>query len=212
PDGKLLATGGPVPDAKVGTNWSVSLWDTATGRQITILRGHNHKIHSAAFTPDGRTLVTACYRNRVCRWDVASGELRKSFDLPLPEGRTACLSPDGSTLALASPFGQAEPGDTDSLWDTETGRQRCTVPSRRSQSDYGLAFSPDGKVLATDWTEAGSDQVTIVLWDVETAKEVTKFKAPTLTAFVLTFAPDGKTLLSSGPEPMVRLWDTATGK
>src|SRR5262249_41481207 len=79
PDGKLLATGGPVPDAKVGTNWSVSLWDTATGRQITILRGHNHKIHSAAFTPDGRTLVTACYRDRVCRWDVASGELRKSF-------------------------------------------------------------------------------------------------------------------------------------
>jgi RNA polymerase sigma factor (sigma-70 family) len=212
PDGKLLATGGPLSDAKVGTNWSVSLWDTATGRQITILSGHNHKIHSAAFTPDGRTLVTACYRNRVCRWDVARGELRKSFDLSLPEGRTACLSPDGSTLALVSPFGQAKPGDTDSLWDTETGRQRCAVPSRRTASDYGLAFSPDGKVLATDWTEAGSDQVTIVLWDVETAKELTKFKTPTRAAFVLTFAPDGKTLLSSGSEPMVRLWDTATGK
>jgi RNA polymerase sigma factor (sigma-70 family) len=211
-DGKLLATTGPSSGAKVGGNFSVSLWDTATGRQISILRGHNHVIHSAAFTPDGRTLVTACYRNRVCRWDVGRGELRKSFDLPLPEGRTACLSPDGSTLAIASPFGPAKPGDTDSLWDTETGRQRCTLPSRRSQDDYGLAFSPDGKILATDSTEAGTDQKTILFWDVGTAKRISRFTAPTRAVFVLTFAPDGKTLLSSGPEPQVRLWDTATGK
>jgi WD40 repeat protein len=207
PDGKLLATTNP-NNSRV----SVSLWDTATGRQISVLRGHGHVIHSAAFTPDGRTLVTACYRNRVCRWDVARGELRKSFDLPLSEGREACLSPDGSTLAIASPFGQAKPGDTDSLWDTETGRQRCTLPSRRSQADYGLAFSPDGKILATDSTEPGTDQATISLWDVETAKQVTRFKAPSRAAFVLRFAPDGKTLLSSGPEPQIRLWDTATGK
>jgi RNA polymerase sigma factor (sigma-70 family) len=212
PDGKLLATGGPCSPAKDGTNWSVSLWDTATGRQIANLRGHNHKIHSAAFTPDGRTLVTACYRNRICRWDVARGELRKSIDLPLPEGREARLSPDGSTLAIASPLRQAKSPDTDSLWDTETGRQRCTLPSRRSQDDYGLAFSPDGGILATDSTEAGTDQKTIFFWDVGTAKRISRFKVSSRAAFVLTFAPDGKTLLSSGPEPQVRLWDTATGK
>jgi RNA polymerase sigma factor (sigma-70 family) len=212
PDGKLLATGGPLSEAKVSTNWSVSLWDTATGRQITNLRGHNYKIHSAAFTPDGRTLVTACYRNRVCRWDVARGELRKSFDLPLPEGRESHLSPDGSTLAVASPLQAAQSDDADSLWDTETGRQRCTLPSRRSRDDYGLAFSPDGKILATNSTEAGTDQKTIFLWDVATAERVSQFKVPARAAFVLRFAPDGKTLLSSGKEPMVRLWNTATGK
>src|SRR5262249_11395894 len=61
-------------------------------------------------------------------------------------------------------------------------------------------------------TEAGADQVTVSLWDVATAKRITRFKVPTRAAFALTFAPDGKTLLGSGPEPQVRLWDTATGK
>src|SRR5262249_13619437 len=61
-------------------------------------------------------------------------------------------------------------------------------------------------------TEAGADQVTVSLWDVATAKRITRFKVPSRAAFALTFAPDGKTLLGSGPEPQVRLWDTATGK
>src|SRR6185312_4816078 len=109
--------------AKAGGTYSVSLWDTATGRQISVLPGHGTLIHSAAFTPDGRTLVTACYGNRVCRWDVARGELRKSFDLPLRLGRESHLSPDGSTLAVASPLHAApQSDDADSLWDTETGK------------------------------------------------------------------------------------------
>src|SRR5262249_14482268 len=129
PDGKLLATSGPSADAKGGRNWSVSLWDPATGRQTSVLRGHDHLIHSASFTPDGRTLVTACYHNRICRWDVARGELRKSIDLSLPEGRVACLSPDGATLAIAPPLLDLKPGDGETLWDTETGRQRCILPT-----------------------------------------------------------------------------------
>jgi WD40 repeat protein len=209
----LLATNGPAPEAKGGNNYSVSLWDTATGRQSSVLRGQQTLIHSAAFTPDGRTLVTACYRNRICRWDVARGEMRKSFDLALREGREGRLSPDGSTLVVASPRTAAlQSDDVDSLWDTETGRLRCTLPSRRGEHDYGLAFSPDGKILATNSTEAGTDQKTIFLWDVRTAKRVSQFKVPARVAFVLTFAPDGKTLLSSGEESLVRLWDTATGK
>lgn len=214
PDGKLLATTGPASGPKKGDggNYSVSLWDTATGRQVSVFRGHGHVIHSAAFTPDGRTLVTACYGNRVYRWDVARGELRKSFELPPPDGRTACLSPDGGTLAIATPWRAPRPGDTDSVWDTETGRQRCAFPSGRGIRDYGLAFSPDGKVLATNSTEAGSDRATVSLWDVATAERITRFSVPARSAFLLTFAPDGKTLLSSGPEPQVRLWDTATGQ
>jgi RNA polymerase sigma factor (sigma-70 family) len=212
PDGRLLATSGPSSGARGGGRFEVSLWDTTTGRQVAVLSGHAHVVHSAAFTPDGQTLVTACYRNRVCRWDVVRGELRKSFDLPLREGRTACLSPDGSTLAIAPPWPAPHPGDTDSLWDTETGERRGTLASERGPSDYGLAFSPDGKTLATASTEAGGGRVAISLWKVETAERITRFQVPARAAFVLTFAPDGKTLLSSGPEPRVRLWDTATGE
>src|SRR5579883_1533870 len=192
---------------------SVRLWDTKTGKPVSVLRGPGSSfVHSAVFTADGRTLVTACYGNRVCRWDVARRELRKSFDLPLPEGRVACLSPDGATLAVAPPRLDSKPGEGDTLWDTETGRQRCTLPSGRSKHDNGLAFSPDGKILATESTEAETDGVTISLWDVGTVQRTKRFKVPSRAAWHLMFAPDGKTLLTSSPEPLVRLWDTATGK
>src|SRR5262249_22032082 len=41
---------------------------------------------------------------------------------------------------------------------------------------------------------------------------ISRFKVPTRVAWGFSFAPDGKTLLSCSPEPLVRLWDTATGK
>jgi WD40 repeat protein len=212
PDGKLLATSGPSAGPKRGGAFSVALWDTATGRRGAVLAGHRHVVHGAAFSPDGRTLVTACYANRVCRWDVGTGKLLKSFDLGVPEGRTACLSPDGRTLAVACPWPAPGREAGDSLWDTETGRRRCVLPSGRGPNNYGLAFSPDGRTLATDSTETGSDRTTISLWDVKTGKRGRRFQVPARSAFVLTFAPDGRALLSSGPEPRVRLWDTTTGK
>jgi WD40 repeat protein len=54
--------------------------------------------------------------------------------------------------------------------------------------------------------------VTVSLWNVTTAERITRFSVPAGAAFLLTFAPDGKTLLGSGPEPQVRLWDTVTGQ
>jgi WD40 repeat protein len=210
PDGKLLATSGP--SAKAGGSYSVSLWSLATGRQVSVLWGHRRPVYSAAFTPDGRTLVSASLDNRICHYEVGTGNLQKSFDLPLPEGRTACLSPDGRTLAVASPW-PAQPGADDTLWSTETGKRFASIPSRReTESCYGLAFSPDGKVLATDAIEAGTDRATISLWKVADGKRITSFPIPARAAFVLNFAPDGRTLLSSGPEPQVRLWNTSTGK
>jgi RNA polymerase sigma factor (sigma-70 family) len=210
PDSKLLATSGPPGPFKQGGTCAVSLWDTATARQVAVLAGHERVVHSAVFTPDGRTLVSACWGNRICRWDVAAGTLQKSFDLPLAEGRTACLSRDGRTLAVAAPW--PAPAGADTIWDTDSAKKLATVPSKRSGTNYGLAFSPDGKVLATDSTTPGDDKATITLWKVAGGQRIKSFTIPARADFVLQFAANGRTLLSSGPEPRVRLWDTTTGQ
>jgi RNA polymerase sigma factor (sigma-70 family) len=199
PDGKRFVT-------SAGKGGAVRLWDTADWRPVALLRGHPDFVHSAAFTPDG-TLVTVGWANHVCRWDLATGKLKASLRLPLPEGRQACLAPDGRTLAIT-------PRDNGpvSLWDTETGKKRCALQGEGTAANWGLTFSPDGRTLATDWSEPGSERATISLWDAATGKRLRRIDAPARSVFVLQFAPDGRTLLSSGPEPLVRLWDTKTGE
>lgn len=69
-----------------------------------------------------------------------------------------------------------------------------------------VAFSPDGKTLAT-----GGDDVRV--WDVSTRRQVggtvTRHEG---TVQTLRFSPDGKTLLTAGKGPFAELWDIETGK
>ena len=71
-----------------------------------------------------------------------------------------------------------------------------------------LAFSPDGKVLAS----AGVDGW-ICLWDVATGKRLQRFEGhDEKPVYGLSYAPDGKLLASAGADYLVRLWDPATAK
>ena len=72
---------------------------------------------------------------------------------------------------------------------------------------YGLAFSADGKTLAS----AGADE-TVKLWDVAKGEVRLTFGRHGAPVYCAAFSPDGKTVASSGGDRKVRLWDAATGK
>jgi hypothetical protein len=73
---------------------------------------------------------------------------------------------------------------------------------------HDLAFSPDGKVLASC-----SYDRTIKLWDVSTAKgkELHVLKDHSDAVHSLAFSPDGKLLASAAADRAVKVWDVATG-
>src|SRR5947209_15567345 len=62
------------------------------------LRSDGSGLPAVAFTPDGRSLVTAEAGAGLRVWDVASGQLRRHLDVPAGTGRLA-LSPDGRRAA-----------------------------------------------------------------------------------------------------------------
>jgi WD40 repeat protein len=93
----------------------------------------------------------------------------------------------------------------------ETGMGFCSTSVRALEPEGGLvhslAFSPDGKLLATG-TEDGS----IKLWDVKSAGVVRALKSQSGPVLALCFSSDGKYLASGGAEGTVKVWELPAGK
>ena len=79
------------------------------------------------------------------------------------------------------------------IWDVE---KRAEVRTINGHTDciYAVAFSPDGKSIATS-----SYDKLIKLWDVATGKEIRTLKDHIDAVYALAFTPDGKRLVSARP-------------
>jgi WD40 repeat protein len=151
-------------------------------------------------------------------WDVKSGQPVST--LPPDAGGTLAYSPDGLTLATGSSAvndnGKSRERHEVRLWDARS-RQAKAVLSGHANAITSLAFSPDGRSLASS-----SYDREVRLWDLETGQARLTLRAGSLDWTVihsLAFSPDGLTLVcgsgnnSNYYKPgMVQLWDTKTGQ
>jgi WD40 repeat protein len=172
----LPVYGGPGPSFRTDVRMlaaanfqEIDLWDVATGKERATLSEHRGQVAFLGFSPDGKTLIGASYRNydRHFRyigdlklWDVATHKERIAFKGPLGYVQKAVLSPDSRTLAvLDSP----EPhGDPDlRLLDVAAGQER-TIPRVPAHSFLSAAFTADGRLFVT----GTPDDKTIKLWEV----------------------------------------------
>src|SRR5262245_27640993 len=77
---------------------------------------------------------------------------------------------------------------------------------------YSVAFSPDGKTLASGggYFSADLKPGEVFLWDVETGKLLSSLKGHTGGVWSVAFSPDGKVLASGSADKAVKLWGVAT--
>lgn len=154
PDSKTLAA---IRDG------NIDLIATGTAKITKTLTGVGARC--VAFSPDGKTLASGNVDIKF--WDVATGKEQASYK-GVGASRLV-FSPDGKKLAVAN--------GGFVLWDIEAGKEKFSVRLLRdAHKDVPndavtriVAFSPDGKTIATVCNGEGSGKAVVVLWDVPPA-------------------------------------------
>jgi WD40 repeat protein/serine/threonine protein kinase/tetratricopeptide (TPR) repeat protein len=129
------------------TRCAARLWDVATGQQIAAMP-HDDGVLVAAFSPDGRWIVTGSEDHTARVWDAVTGEPRTPpLRHPASHVWSASFSPNGHLVLTACRDGTVR------VWDAATGEAITPLwrvrGHRHGHSDVHAAFSPDSQRVTT---------------------------------------------------------------
>lgn len=198
---------------------TIKVWNATTGAVLRDIRTAN-RVWRLALSPDGQRLASASNNkwtairepgpNELQIWDVATWELLKSIPLaPRLSVNGMAFSADGQRIAFAS--GDIVSGEHSevSVLDATTGTTVLTLPHPTGANC--LAYSPDGRFLASGSGTFRSDEGKIHLWDAKSGRLIRTLEGHTGTLSNLAFSPDSRRLASSSADKKVKIWDVASG-
>ena len=192
-DGKTLVSG--------SSDCTLRLWNAETQDQQLIRLKHPWDAFYFAFSEDGKTVAIGSTGGRTRLWRRDTEDFIATFQASHRRLINQIgFSPDDKILVCGSFDGKIE------LWDM-LNHQRIATFNEYTSEIMALAFSPDGKTLAT----GARQEPMIVLWDINNigSKTVLPVEGDFGTE-ALAFSPDGKTLVSGHRYGRIYASDVAT--
>ncbi len=182
-----------------GMDQTARAYDLRTGQRVAdaleASTGHEQRVTSGAFSPDGRLFATGDAGGGLLLCDGATGSVARRLQGHGREVTALAWSPDSARFASASA------DDTLRVWSASTGELEFVL--RGHQDDVlDVAWSPDGKRIAS----GGADH-TVILWGVEGGVLERSLHGHEEAVNAVDFHPQGEGLLSGSDDQTLRLWD-----
>ena len=223
------------PDKKTvafGEHGKIHLWNTETGTSLDIPLGDKHnadgndelapplnvmirlqapQISALVYSPDGKKLVSGTMGGKVQMWDAETGVELSPFLAGQDMDKATKIDPNNrsvrvsyrdpiTTLTFSSDGTQIAVGSQQKIRLLGGSKQ---LPLKNApRGAQSLAFAPDDTVLL-----AGLRNGSIELFELTTGEKIETLNGHTSIVETLVFSPDGKTLVSTGQDGTILVWD-----
>src|SRR5262249_9009397 len=161
----------------------------------------------AVFSPNGKWLVTGGQLTKLKVWDLETLQPAPHFQ-PDVEAQCGAFSLDGQTLATGG-WGE----EAVRIWNVADGQKGDRPPRPVGNPVNSLAFSPDGKFLATGGERPStSTEGAVSVWNPKTGEELHLAGGYFGRCITLAFSPQANYLAATFLDGTVTVWDKESGK
>ena len=176
----------------------VRVIDTATGKQLGVLRGHGNVVRAAAVRPDGKQIATGGLDQTVRLWDGQAYQPLATLQGHKGWIYNIAYSPDGKRLLSASQ------DHTVRLWDTADGTPLAVLYGHTADV-MDAKFSADGATIIS-----ASNDGAVRVWNSQQVERNGVLRGHSKFVYGVAFHPDNERVASASWDGTVRLWEATT--